>query len=155
MAKPLRRPQRVVARRAGDSIPARQPERPTRRIRAQAWGEGLPDIPHMELELIEMRDVLMGRADCPIDNGILTLMEYADGCFARASEMTQLIKAAERKGQVTKGSRLYHFRTGELRDFMEMAKAASDLGSRRVTKEQLVFDMETSGRESRGFNGGR
>jgi hypothetical protein len=101
-------------------------------------------------ELQDMTDVLMGRVDPPIDAGYLTLMEVADAYFARASEMTMLIHEAEREGRVSKGSAYTKFRTSELREFKELAKKASELGSRRLTNEQLRYEMEQHGKESKG-----
>jgi hypothetical protein len=40
-----------------------------------------------------------------------------------------------------RGSALYKFRTGELRSFIELSKRASELGSRRLTQEQLLHDQ--------------
>lgn len=102
-------------------------------------------------EVQDMTDVLLGRAQPPIQSGILTLMEVADGYFARASELTMLIQQGEREGTILKGSAHYKFRTGELRTFMEMAKRATDLGSRRVTAESLRIETERTGRESAGW----
>lgn len=98
-----------------------------------------------------MTDMLIGRADPPIQVGHLTLMEVADGFYARAAELTMLIQKGEREGRITKGSEFYKFRTGELRTFMELAKRAADLGSRRLTAETLKNDQATYGRESKGF----
>ncbi len=120
------------------------------RLRAVRVGEGLPPIPRMMEELQDMTDVLLGRVEPPIQKGTMTLMEVADIYFGRASEMTMLLHALEREGQITRGSAHYKFRTGELRDFMEMAKRAADLGSRRLTEEQLQFEMATYGRETKG-----
>lgn len=97
-----------------------------------------------------MIDVLMGRMPPPIDAGILTLMEIADAYYARGMELQYQLHQAEAKGSVLKGTQHYKFRTGELRDFIELAKSAADLGSRRVTAEQLRFDQELRGRESHG-----
>lgn len=104
----------------------------------------------MSNELQDMTDVLLGRMDPPTHKGIMTLQEVADAYFARASEMTMLIQKGEREGHIDKGSPQYLFRTGELRTFMELAKRAADLGSRRLTDEQLRFEMEQFGRESKG-----
>lgn len=95
----------------------------------------------MRAELDTMRDVLMGREPPPIDNGVMTLMEVADAFFARAKEMEQIIHRHEADGVVIKGSKHYRFRTGELRSFIELAKGATELGSRRVTAARLDFDM--------------
>jgi hypothetical protein len=37
-----------------------------------------------------------------------------------------------------RGSPLYKFRTGELRSFIELSKKCAELGSRRLTQEQLL-----------------
>lgn len=120
------------------------------RLRAFQVGEGLDPPAKMMEELQDMTDVLMGRVDPPIDAGYLTLMEVADAYFARASEMTMLIHEAEREGRINKGSAYTKFRTSELREFKELAKRASELGSRRLTQEQLRYEMEQHGKESRG-----
>lgn len=98
-----------------------------------------------------MTDILLGREEPPIQSGVLTLMEVADGYYSRAAEITMLIQKLEREGRVAKGSELYRFRTGELRTFMELTKRAADLGSRRLTAENLKNDQATYGRESKGY----
>jgi len=75
----------------------------------------------------------MGRKEPPINNGVITLFEVADAYFARAKELEQIIMRAEADGAVLRGSKTYKFRTGELRSFIELAKGAAELGSRRVT----------------------
>lgn len=119
-------------------------------VRMFRLGEGVPPIPVMVNELQDMTDVLMGRTDPPMTNGTMTLMEVADAYYSRASEMTMLLQKAEREGTVLRSSAHYKFRTGELRTFMDMAKRAADLGSRRLTEEQLRFEMAQFGRESKG-----
>lgn len=89
-----------------------------------------------------MRDVLMGRQQPPIDNGVMTLMEVADAYFSRAKEMEQIIHRHEADGVVLKNSKHYKFRTGELRSFIELVKSAVELGSRRVTAARLEYDMK-------------
>ena len=126
----------------------------SRRLRSFDIPAGLDNITKMRAEIQDMVDVLTGRADPPLQAGHLTLMEVADAYFARASEMTMLIHQKEADEEVGKGSLLYKFRTGELRDFLEMAKRASDLGSRRLTKEQLQFEQSRLGRDSRGQTDG-
>ena len=123
---------------------------PKRRLRQIDVPAGLDNITKMRSELQDMVDVLIGRVEPPIEAGHLTLMEVADTYFARASEMTMLIQRQEADEETGKGSLLYKFRTGELRTFMELAKRASDLGSRRLTKEQLTFEQSRLGRDSRG-----
>lgn len=144
MSRPLKKKKRVVAR-------AHKPVKRDRRLRAIELGQGIPNITKMQAELQDMTDTLLGRVEPPIDAGRLTLMEVADAFFARASEMTMLLQEAERNGTVMKGSNHYRFRTGELRTFMELAKRAADLGSRRLTHAQLLFDEERYGRESKGW----
>ena len=95
-----------------------------------------------------MTDVLLGREEPPIDAGHLTLYEVSDAYYARAAELTMLLQQAEREGTVLKGSSHYKFRTGELRTFLEMAKRAADLGSRRLTYESLRMEAIMLGRES-------
>lgn len=121
----------------------------TGKLRAVPLGSGVPPITSMVEELQDMTDVLLGRDEPPIDAGHLTLMEVSDAYFARASEMTMLLQQAEREGTITKGSAHYKFRTGELRTFMELARRASELGSRRLTEEQLMWEMQMHGRESK------
>lgn len=99
----------------------------------------------MRAELDEMTDVMLGREPMPIDNGVLSLMEVATAYYARASEITNDLHRAETDGTIMKGSKGYKFRTGELRQFMQMAKVHIDLGSRRVTAAKLEFDMEAEG----------
>jgi len=124
----------------------------TGKLRAVPLGTGVPNLTNLVEELQDMTDILLGREEPPIDAGHLTLMEVADAYFARASEITLLLQRAEREGQVTKGSAHYRFRTGELRTFMEMARRAAELGSRRLTEEQLHWEMQMYGRESKNRN---
>jgi hypothetical protein len=130
------------------SDPRKQKE--AHHLRAIKLGQGMPAISKMREEIQDMTDVLLGRVPPPIDYGILTLQETADAYFARASEMTMLLQEREAEGIITKGSMPYRFRTGELRTFMEMAKRAADLGSRRLSKEEFEFKKATYGRDSAG-----
>lgn len=111
-------------------------------------GTGLPPVPNLMAELLDMTDVLLGRVEPPINSGISTLMEVADAYYARALEMRMLIMQAERDGQVRRGSALYRFRTGELSAFLDMAKSATTLGSRRVTVRQMTIESERTGRHN-------
>lgn len=79
----------------------------------------------------------MGRVPPPVDAGVLTLMEVSDAYLARALEIQMEIHAAETQGTIPRGSAAYKLRTGELRDFIELAKGAVDLGSRRVTVAKM------------------
>jgi len=121
-------------------------------IRAVKVGDiPLPSLPKMVKELNEMKDVLLGREEPPVNLGLLTLQEVADSYFARASEWVIEILEREREGDITSSSALSKFRKGEVRAFLEMCKYAASLGSRRVSWEQLRWEQETSGRESAGF----
>lgn len=111
----------------------------SRSVRHFQLGSGLPSVTDMRAEIQDMTDVLLGRKPPPIDKGLFTLQEVADAYFSRASEMTMLIQDGEREGKIPKGSVYYKFRTGTLRTFLEMTKRAADLGSRRLTYMQLVY----------------
>lgn len=89
-----------------------------------------------------MMAVLLGREDPPIDAGLLTLHEVAYAYYARGVEMTMAIHRGETSGAVVRGSGVYKFRTGELRDFVELCKRAQDLGSRRVTFAKLEYEQD-------------
>lgn len=88
-----------------------------------------------------MREVLLGREPPPISNGVMTMMEVADAYYARAKEMEAAIHRAEADGVVLPKSRTYRFRTSELRAFIETAKSAVELGSRRLTAARLELDI--------------
>lgn len=132
MSKRIRRPNTVP----NDPLPA------ARRIRDIQLAAGLPPVEELEEELKEYWDVLLGRVPPPVEAGELTLMEIANAYFSRAMEISALIHRAEREGGVFKGSQYYRFRTGDLRDFIEVAKRAQELGSRRLTEARLQFDIE-------------
>lgn len=131
--------------------------RPTRsyldgpKVRQLEPGPPLHDLPPLDDMLEEMRtmtDILMGRAPTPKDFGVITLMEVADAYYARGCEMTMYIQDAENDGTIPARGAYAKFRTGSLRTFCELAKRAADLGSRRLTFEQLRRDSERRGRES-------
>jgi hypothetical protein len=88
-----------------------------------------------------MTNVLLGRVDPPIDVGVGTLAEVANAYYSRAAEITMKMQQAEAEGLIMRGSRGYRFRTGPLRTFMEMAGKAYELGSRRITLEQIRVDQ--------------
>jgi hypothetical protein len=99
---------------------------------------GLPPVADLQNEIQHMTNVILGRLDSPIASPYLALAEVATAYYCRAQEIDMLIHRAEREGAAMKGSPLYHFRTGELRSFIELSKRASELGSRRLTQEQLL-----------------
>jgi len=99
---------------------------------------GLPSVEELWTEISDYVDTLLGRRESPIDSPYLALAECATAYYSRAQEIDMLIHAAEREGAVMKGSGYYKFRTGELRSFIELAKKCAELGSRRLTQEQLL-----------------
>ena len=49
-----------------------------------------------------------------------------------------LIHHDEDSGEVRRGTPYYRIRTGVLRTFIDMARKLADLGSRRLTQEDLI-----------------
>lgn len=137
MNKKIRRPQ--GQRSVQTPLPV------ARTVRDVQVGLGLPDLADLVTEVKGYWDVLLGRSSPPIEAGDLTLMEIANAYLSRALEIDSLIHEAEREGGVFKGSQYYRFRTGELRDFIEVSKRAQELGSRRLTQARLEHDMEVEG----------
>lgn len=89
-------------------------------------------------ELQHYTDVLLGREDPPVESPYLGLAEVATAYYARACEIDMLIRRGEHEGSIRRGSSYYKIRTGVLRTFIDMSKKMSDLGSRRLTQEQLI-----------------
>lgn len=110
-------------------------------LRSFHLNEGLPTVHEMQDEIDEYVAVLMGHVEPPIENGVMTLLEYANAVYSRAMELTMLLQRAESQGVVLKNSRPYKFRTGELRTFTDLAAKAIDLGSRRVTAAQMEYSL--------------
>jgi hypothetical protein len=104
--------------------------------------EGLPSVDELHDELLGYADVILGRADPPleVDGFFLDLMEVAAAYYARAKEIDMLIHWEEQNRRVIRGSPYYKFRTGQLRSFIEMAKMMADLGSRRLSQERLLAE---------------
>ncbi len=109
---------------------------------------GLPDPEDIEDELDSMVAVLTGQVEPPIQRGIHTLQEVSVAFYARAQELTMLIQRGERDGSIAKGSSYYQLRTGEIRTFVELAKRAADLGSRRLTAAQLRSEQKLDSSEA-------
>ena len=112
-----------------------------RRLSAVPVDIGLPDVDSLWDEISGYVDVLLGRTEPPIESPYLGLAECATAYYARGLEIDMLIHAGERKGEVVRGSPYYKFRTGELRSFIELAKRCADLGSRRLTQEQHLYNQ--------------
>lgn len=105
---------------------------PVHMVRAFRVGEGF-DLHALKSELHDYTDMLLGRVDPPFDHGIMTLMELAETCHARAREIEMDFLEKEAEGIILKDSMPYKFRTGQLRSFIELAKRSIDVGSRRIT----------------------
>lgn len=100
---------------------------------------GLPPVGDLKDELLYYMDVLLGRAECPIESPYLAMQEVATAYHARACEIDMLIHEAEREGVVAKKSDLYQFRTGALRSFIDASGKMAALGSRRLEQEKLLY----------------
>lgn len=102
---------------------------------------GLPGVNDLWDEIAEYIDILLGRKESPVDSPYLALAECATAYYARAQEIDALIHKGERSGDILKGSPYYKFRTGELRSFIDLSKKVAELGSRRLTQEQLLHSQ--------------
>ena len=126
------------------------------KIRTFKLGQGISSPQDIRDELEDMRAVLLGEVESPIEEGIITLMEVAEAYFSRACDIEQSILRAQAEGRILKErdqhgkvTDPYHqLRTQELRSFKEMAKSATELGSRRITAASLIVQQELRGRES-------
>ena len=100
---------------------------------------GLADVDALRDELLRYTDVLLGREESPVESPYLTLQEVATAYHSWACEIEMMIYDGEREGDIMRGSPLYKFRTGSLASFISMAKRCADLGSRRLSQEQLLY----------------
>ena len=114
--------------------------------------EGLPSIEELHDELLGYANVILGRADPPLelDGFYLDLMEVAAVYYARAKEIDMLIHWEEQNRRVIRGSPYYKFRTGQLRSFIEMAKMMADLGSSTTDTGETADRAALRRRERRG-----
>ena len=110
----------------------------SRRLIEVQVGLGIPGVDALHDEFLGYTDVLLGRAPSPVDSPYLALAEVATAYHARALEVEMLIHEGERDGAIVRGSPLYRFRTGALRSFIELSKKLAELGSRRLTQEQVL-----------------
>ena len=99
---------------------------------------GLPPEDDIYDELKGYTDVLLGREPSPVNSPYLALAEVATAYYARAQELDMLIHQGEDEGIIKKGSQYYRIRTGVLRAFIEQSKRMADLGSRRLTQEDIL-----------------
>jgi len=101
----------------------------------------LPTPEEITEELLGYCDVLLGRVEPPVASPYLGLAEVATAYYARACELDMLIHEEERLGNVFRGHDLYRVRTGQLRSFLDMSRKMADLGSRRLTQEQVLYEQ--------------
>lgn len=99
---------------------------------------GLPTYEEILRELHEYREVLLGRVTPPVESPYLGLAECAAAYYGRARELEQLIYEGETSGSIVRGSTYYKLRTGELGSFVQLASKFYDLGSRRLSMEDLL-----------------
>lgn len=92
-------------------------------------------------EFMGYANVLLGRDPSPLQSPYLELMEVATAYHSRAREVEMELLTMEQSGVISRGDHLYRFRTGQLASFIEMARKCIDLGSRRLTQEQVISRM--------------
>lgn len=103
---------------------------------------GLPPTPDEAWrEIFSYIRVLTGQTEPPVHSPYLGMMEVATAYLSRALLMDALILQAERDGRIARGSAWQKFRTGELDRFQSIARRCCDLGSRRLTQEQVLHEM--------------
>lgn len=76
--------------------------------------------------------------DPPVESPYLSLMEVAVAYYSRALEIDALIHEGEETKAIRKVDPYYKVRVGPLRSFLEAAKKHCDLGSRRLTQEEII-----------------
>jgi hypothetical protein len=134
----------TVSQGSGDPAPTGDVRHPSHvqfgeRLTSVPIPDGLPADPGEVLrELHEYWNVLLGREEPPIDSPYLGLMEYSVAVYSRAQELDALIHEGESTGAIKKSDAYYKVRVGALRSFIEAAKKHCDLGSRRLTQEEII-----------------
>lgn len=113
----------------------------TQKLSAVPVGCNLPSPDEIKDELLSYCDVLLGRREPPVSSPYLGLAEIATAYYARACELDMLIHEEERAHRVIRGHDYQRLRTGALESFMAMSKKMAELGSRRLTQEQLLHDQ--------------
>ena len=116
----------------------------TRRVTSVPVGWGISSLDDLHDEFLGYANVLLGRDESPMVSPYLALQEVAAVYYARACEVEMLIHEGTRTGQIAVGSPLNKFRTGALRSFLAMSKMMSELGSRRLSEEQLLHQQAGS-----------
>jgi len=103
-------------------------------------GHTMEMVKTFELELESYTDVIFGRKDSPVNEGISTMYEVSVAYYARAKEIEMFCKKLESGIDVGKTRHpIYKFRTGQLNVFIELVKELSKLGSRRITVAQMML----------------
>ena len=97
-------------------------------------GSTMEQVRNFERELEGYNNVIFGREDTPISNGVSTMYELAVAYYARAKEIEMYCKKFESGIDIGKTKHpIYKFRTGQLNVFIEMVKELAKLGSRRIS----------------------
>ncbi len=103
-------------------------------------GQTMDMVRNFEKELENYTDVIFGRKESPVKEGISTMYEISVAYYARAKEIEMFCKKLESGIDVGKTRHpIYKFRTGQLNVFIEMVKELSKLGSRRITVAQMML----------------
>tara|TARA_B100000287_G_C20502734_1_gene729752 strand:- start:264 stop:662 length:399 start_codon:yes stop_codon:yes gene_type:complete len=103
-------------------------------------GQTMDAVRKFERELEDYTDVIFGRKEAPIKEGVATMYEISVAYYARAKEIEMFCKKLESGIDVGKTRHpIYRFRTGQLNVFIEMCKELTKLGSRRITVAQMML----------------
>lgn len=106
-------------------------------------GNSMEQVRKFERELEGYNNVIFGREDTPISNGVSTMYELAVAYYARAKEIEMYCKKFESGIDIGKTKHpIYKFRTGQLNVFIEMVKELAKLGSRRITVAQMMLQED-------------
>jgi hypothetical protein len=106
-------------------------------------GSTMEQVRKFERELEGYNNVIFGREDTPISNGVSTMYELAVAYYARAKEIEMYCKKFESGIDIGKTKHpIYKFRTGQLNVFIEMVKELAKLGSRRITVAQMMLQED-------------
>lgn len=106
-------------------------------------GNSMEQVRKFERELEGYNNVIFGREDTPISNGVSTMYELSVAYYARAKEIEMYCKKFESGIDIGKTKHpIYKFRTGQLNVFIEMVKELAKLGSRRITVAQMMLQED-------------
>ena len=106
-------------------------------------GNAMEMVRKFETELKHYNDVVFGRTQSPVSEGISSMYEISVAYYARAKEIEMYCKKFESGIDVGKTRHpLYKFRTGQLNVFIEMIKELTKLGSRRITVAQMILQED-------------